>query len=451
MNGIVQIMYMVAGTAFVFGLRLMGSPASARRGNYLLALGMAIALATTGVAVPDFRHWVLVLGVVALGAVVGIWAARRVRMTAMPQMVAFFNGLGGGAAALVAAGSWAHATGVGLALAALTMVLGSLSFGGSLIAFIKLQEWVHAVSRVRMIRGIGILLVAAAVGVGVAGSISLPGVGLALWVMGLAAAAGAALTLPIGGADMPVVISLLNALTGLSAAATGFVLHSPILIIAGTLVGASGTILTQQMSRAMHRSLSSVIWGHRGTVSQAEGQDGFVQPVGADEVAVLLRYAKRVVVVPGYGLAVARAQLEVKQVSDLLQKFDVEVLFAIHPVAGRMPGHMNVLLAEANVSYDQLWEMERINPRFRETDVVLVVGANDVTNPAARSAAGSPLYGMPILNVDEAHTVVVLKRSMGTGFAGVENPLYVDPKTRMLFGDAKHSLALLVRELEEIS
>jgi NAD(P) transhydrogenase subunit beta len=241
---------------------------------------------------------------------------------------------------------------------------------------------------------------------------------------------------------------LLNALTGLSAAATGFVLANPLLIIAGTLVGASGTILTQQMSRAMHRSIANVIWTRHQPAAAVEASSGIVQPITAEDVAMMIRYAKKVVIVPGYGLAVARAQIEVKQITDLLQQFGVEVLFGIHPVAGRMPGHMNVLLAEANVPYDYLWEMERINPRFKDTDVVLVIGANDVTNPAARTQASSPLYGMPILNVDDAGHVVVLKRSMGRGFAGVDNPLYHNPKTHMLFGDAKQSLVALVRELE---
>ncbi len=444
-----QVLYMVSATAFVLGVRFMGSPRTARSGNRLLAVGMIIALGTTMMVVPRFGHWAAVLAVVAVGTAAGTWSAVRVRMTAMPQMVALFNGLGGGAAALVAAGGWPLASGAAGWLAILTMVLGSLSFGGSVVAFLKLQEWIRGTAMGLALRVVGLLVLAAAVALGIFSGIgNTAALGVAVPLMVVTALSGALLTLPIGGADMPVVISLLNGLTGLSAAATGFVLGNQLLIIAGTLVGASGTILTQQMSRAMHRSLKTVIWGVRVQSGASHAAEGSVQPITADDVAMLLRYAKKVVVVPGYGLAVARAQLEVKQVTDLLQGFGVEVLFGIHPVAGRMPGHMNVLLAEANVSYDQLWEMERINSRFRETDVVLVVGANDVTNPAARTQAGSPLYGMPVLNVDQAGTVVVLKRSMGKGFAGVDNPLYFDAKTRMLFGDAKHSLSQLVRELE---
>ncbi|PSR21429.1 MAG: NAD(P) transhydrogenase subunit beta [Sulfobacillus acidophilus] len=454
MNGsaLEQGFYMVAATLFVLGVRLMGSPARARMGNWFLAVGMVLALGITVVFVPHFDHMLVVLGVMGLGVVAGVWSGRRVRMTAMPQMVALFNGLGGGAAALVAAGSLPSVSHLTQWPALLTMVLGSLSFGGSAVAFMKLQEWISGRKYGGLWRGAGLAFLTLAVlwclYAGVQARLDLMA---GVTAMGGAALAGALLAWPIGGADMPVVISLLNALTGLSAAATGFVLQNPLLIIAGTLVGASGTILTQQMSRAMHRSLRSVIWGsHVGQTAMSTVPEA-VHPITADDVAMMLRYARKVIIVPGYGLAVARAQLEVKQVSDLLEGFGVEVLFGIHPVAGRMPGHMNVLMAEANVSYDRLWEMERINPRFRETDVVLVIGANDVTNPAARTAAGSPLYGMPILNVDQAGTVIVLKRSMGRGFAGVDNPLYQDPKTRMLFGDAKNSLATLVRELEGIA
>ena len=450
MSALAQLLYMASATLFVLGVRFLGSPASARSGNRLLAIGMLLALGTTVAFAPRYDHFAWVALVALVGGTIGVVSARRVRMTAMPQMVAVFNGLGGGSAALVAAGGWSGASGSAAWLALLTMLLGAVSFGGSIIAFLKLQEWLRVDMRLSLaLRVLGLAVVAAAVaGAGFMGASGHGGVGAALGVMAAAEAGGALLTLPIGGADMPVVISLLNALTGLSAAATGFVLQNQLLIIAGTLVGASGTILTQQMSRAMHRSLINVIWGGQVAQGEALSADGTVQPITPDDTAMLLRYAKKVVVVPGYGLAVARAQLEVKQVIDLLQGFGVEVLFGIHPVAGRMPGHMNVLLAEADVSYDQLWEMDRINPRFRDTDVVLVVGANDVTNPAARTAVGSPLYGMPILNVDEARNVIVLKRSMGRGFAGVDNPLYVDAKTRMLFGDAKHSLGALVRELE---
>lgn len=448
-----QILFMISATLFVIGVRLLGAPASARRGNTVLMAGMGVALLSTLLFVPHFSHVIWIGAVVILGSIIGVFSARQVRMTAMPQMVAIFNGLGGGAAALVAAGGIMGATGLGDWLARLTMILGSISFGGSIVAFLKLQEWIHVPFSVnRLVRGVGLLVLAVTIVYGLwLGSHGYQAsYSLVLLQMVLAALSGALLTLPIGGADMPVIIALLNGLTGLSAAATGFVLVNPLLIIAGTLVGASGTILTQQMSRAMHRSIGNVIWGG-GTVSGGATHPesgGVVQQITAEDAAMLLRYSKRVVIVPGYGLAVARAQLEVKQMSDLLENSGVDVLYGIHPVAGRMPGHMNVLLAEADISYDKLWEMERINPRFKEVDVVVVIGANDVTNPAARTEAGSPLYGMPILNVDDATHVIVLKRSMGRGFAGVDNPLYVDPKTRMLFGDAKQSLSLLVRELE---
>lgn len=450
MTTIQQLAYMASATFFVLGVRYLGSPRSARRGNTLLMLGMAIALLATLVFMPAADHILAIVGVVAVGATIGTLMARRVPMTAMPQMVALFNGLGGGAAALVAVGSLGS-SGLADNLGRLTILLGGISFGGSVIAFLKLQEWLAGPKSSRLARGGGILVLILAIVTLVLAHAS---ISTALAALVLAALAAALLALPVGGADMPVVISLLNALTGLSAAATGFVLDNPVLIIAGTLVGASGTILTQQMSRAMHRSIGHVLWSRatgQSSAGSSKGDTGAVQPTSADDVAMQLRFAKRVIIVPGYGLAVARAQLEVKQLTDLLEKNGVEVLFGIHPVAGRMPGHMNVLLAEADISYDKLWEMERINPRFSETDAVLVIGANDVTNPAARTEAGSPLYGMPILEVDRARQIIVIKRSLGRGFAGVDNPLYTDPKTRMLFGDARASLTALVRELDTIA
>lgn len=426
----------------------MGSPATALKGNRWLQLGMGLALVTTLLDVRHFLHLGAVVAVVALGSATGLLGARCVKMTAMPQMVAVFDGLGGGAAALVAAGGWSGSHGASLWLAFVTVLLGSISFGGSTVAFLKLQEWLHGGGSAAFIRISGALALGLAVVFGIHGVLLPRGFGAVTSVLILGVVGGGILTLPIGGADMPVVISLLNALTGLSAAATGFVLHVPILIIAGTLVGASGTILTREMSRAMHRSLGGVVWGTMKAGTAVMGNAGDVQEAANQDVAWLLRYARGLAIVPGYGMAVARAQMEVKQITDLLHGFGVEVVFGIHPVAGRMPGHMNVLLAEANIDYEALWEMERINPRFRDMDVVLVVGANDVTNPVARSAVGSPLYGMPILNVDEAKSVVVIKRSLGHGFAGVDNPLYYHPKTRMLFGDAKAVLAQLARELE---
>jgi NAD(P) transhydrogenase subunit beta len=396
----------------------------------------------------------------AIGGGFGAVAARRVKMTAMPQMVALFNGVGGGAAALV---SWAEfhrktpAPGhleVDIAIAImLSALIGAISFAGSMVAFAKLQELIQG----RPITYPGQQVVNALV----AGGALAAGIAIAagaeeqwlMWVLlACAATFGVLFVLPIGGADMPVVISLLNAFTGLAAAATGFELENNVLIVAGMLVGASGTLLTLMMSRAMNRSIANVLFGAFGQVTPAaaatDSDGGAVRSATAEDVAVMLAYAHKVVVVPGYGLAVAQAQHDVRQLADLLEEKGVEVTYAIHPVAGRMPGHMNVLLAEANVPYPQLKEMDEANPEFARTDVVLVVGANDVVNPDARNNQGSPIYGMPILNVDEAETVVVLKRSMSPGFAGIENPLFFNPKTVMLFGDAKDSITKLIGDVK---
>jgi len=384
-----------------------------------------------------------------------------VKMTAMPQMVALFNGVGGGAAALV---SWAEfhnrvpAPGnlkldISIAIM-LSALIGSISFAGSMIAFAKLQELIKGrpitYPGQQIVNG---LVAAAALGAGIA----IAAGGEEQWLMwallGCAAVFGVLFVLPIGGADMPVVISLLNAFTGLAAAATGFELENNVLIVSGMLVGASGTLLTLMMSRAMNRSITNVLFGAFGQVSAgaaaaATSDGGTVRAASAEDVAVMLAYAHKVVFVPGYGLAVAQAQHDVRQLADLLEEKGVEVSYAIHPVAGRMPGHMNVLLAEANVPYPQLKEMDEANPEFGRTDVALVVGANDVVNPDARSNEGSPIYGMPILNVDQAQTVVVLKRSMNPGFAGIENPLFYNPKTVMLFGDAKESISRLIEDVK---
>jgi NAD(P) transhydrogenase subunit beta len=374
----------------------------------------------------------------------------------MPQMVALFNGVGGGAAALISVvefhGVWANVGHVGVERGVATVfsaLIGSISFAGSMVAFAKLQELISG----RPITYPGTQFVNAAVFAGAIGLGTWAMVDMRFWALvamvGAAALFGILFVLPIGGADMPVVISLLNAFTGLAAAATGFVLHSNILIVSGALVGASGTLLTMLMGRAMNRSIANVLFGAFGQVSAsaaavAAGDGGNVRSATADDVAVMLAYAHKVVFVPGYGLAVAQAQHDVRQLADLLEAKGVEVSYAIHPVAGRMPGHMNVLLAEANVPYPQLKEMDDANPEFPRTDVAVVVGANDVVNPDARNNTASPIYGMPILNVDDAQTVVVLKRSMNPGFAGIENPLFYNPKTVMLFGDAKESILKLV-------
>lgn len=458
MNTVIQLLYLLTAVFFMLGVMRLRSPATARSGNQLAALGMAIALAATLWANHRFAGGAFIVLAALLGLVVGSAAALKVRMTAMPQMVALFNGMGGGAAALVAAGDWVARGpgGAAGAIAALfTVLVGSVSFSGSLIAFLKLQEWIQGRPIVypgQKAVSLLLLLVDLAAGVALAaGNLGQGPTPMGLYSL-LALLLGIQVVLPIGGADMPVVISLLNAMTGLAAAASGFLLQNQVLIIAGALVGASGTILTQQMSRAMNRPLSNILFGAFGQLRTEGGQavEGTVQSATVEDVATLLAYARRVIIVPGYGLAVARAQQEVRQLMDKLLQRNVDVRFAIHPVAGRMPGHMNVLLAEADVPYDRLYEMEVINPEFAQTDVALVIGANDVTNPAARTQPSSPLYGMPILNVDQAAHIVVLKRSMNPGFAGVDNPLYLNPKTQMLFGDAKASLTQLLKALDEV-
>ncbi len=453
----VTLAYLVTIVSFILALRFLSNPARARQGNWIGAFGMAVAIvATFFLPGLDSDQFVWVLIVMAVTAPIGAYAARAVKMTAMPQMVALFNGVGGGAAALIAFADFHESIAapddldlnVSVAIV-LSALIGSVSFAGSMIAFAKLQELMSGRPITYPGQKFGNLALLAA----------LLGLGIAIvagyeqqWVLGLiilgALAFGVLFVLPIGGADMPVVISLLNAFTGVAAAATGFVLHQTVLIVSGMLVGASGTLLTLMMARAMGRSVANVLFGAFGTLqvtSEALAETGgAVRPTTADDVAVMLAYAQRVIVVPGYGLAVAQAQHAVRELADELEKKGVDVKYAIHPVAGRMPGHMNVLLAEANVPYDQLKEMDEINPAFEQTDVALVIGANDVTNPAARNDTGSPIYGMPILNVDHAKNVVVLKRSMNPGFAGIDNPLFVDPKTAMLFGDAKSSVEALV-------
>jgi NAD(P) transhydrogenase subunit beta len=450
----IAIAYIVAAVLFIFGLKRLSSPATARSGNQLAAIGMVLALAATLFDRQIISFWIIAAGTL-VGAAIGIYFARTVQMTAMPQMVALFNGMGGGTAALVSVAEYlrlsslagAESIGVGEATSiVLGTAIGAISFTGSLIAFGKLQEILPGrplqFPLQRVLNGL-VLLTIVVLGVMIALGIS--GVA-ALW--GLFAAAlllGAMFVLPIGGGDMPVVISILNSLTGLAAALTGFVLHNQMLVVAGVLVGASGTLLTLLMSRAMNRSVANVLFGAFGATSEAAalaatGSHQTVRQTTAEDTAIALAYARSVVIVPGYGLAVAEAQHTVRELATDLEKRGVDVKYAIHPVAGRMPGHMNVLLAEANVPYDQLLEMDQVNGQFSQTDVVLVVGANDVVNPAARDDPSSPIYGMPILDVDRARNVVVLKRSMGHGFAGIDNALFYNDNTRMLFGDARQSL-----------
>jgi H+-translocating NAD(P) transhydrogenase subunit beta len=459
----IGLAYLVCASLFIVGLKRLSSPATARSGNRLAALGMAIAIVATLV---DDR--VLSYGWIALGAVVGggggAIGARRVRMTAMPQMVALFNGLGGGAAALVALADYhdrialpGHVEAKILVSIMFSAVVGSVSFSGSLIAFGKLQELISG-SPVTLPgqRWLTAALFAVIVALCVYLGTGHESEAVLVVTMALALLLGVQMVMAIGGADMPVVISLLNAFTGLATASTGFVLSNNVLIIAGTLVGASGTLLTQLMGRAMNRTIANVVFGAFGTGGGAAvavgpgGSAGQVRAAGADDVAVMLAYARRVVIVPGYGLAVAQAQHNVRELADLLERRGVDVRYAIHPVAGRMPGHMNVLLAEADVPYTQLYEMDDINPEFTRTDVSLVIGANDVVNPAAKNTPGSPIYGMPVLNVEDAAAVVVLKRSMNTGFAGIENELFVNPRTTMLFGDAKESVVALAAAVKNV-
>jgi proton-translocating NAD(P)+ transhydrogenase subunit beta len=458
----IYLAYLVTIVCFIVALQFLSHPARARHGTWVGAVGMAFAIVATFFT-PGLTNYASILIVMAISAPVGAYAARAVKMTAMPEMVALFNGVGGGAAALVALadfhdsipepGRLDYDASVAIVLSAL---IGSVSFAGSLIAFAKLRELIGGRPITYPGQQIGNLaLLGALVVLGFVIVFGPQKMYLLVLILIGALAFGVLFVLPIGGADMPVVISLLNAFTGVAAAATGFVLHQNVLIVSGMLVGASGSLLTLMMARAMGRSVSNVFFGAFGQLqTAAEGgttaDGGTVRSTTAEDVAVMLAYADRVIVVPGYGLAVAQAQHAVRELADELEKRGVDVRYAIHPVAGRMPGHMNVLLAEANVPYDQLVEMDEINPEFERTDVALVIGANDVTNPDARSNPGSPIYGMPILDVDKAQNVIVLKRSMRPGFAGVDNPLYTLPNTQMLFGDARESVVKLAAAVKAL-
>jgi H+-translocating NAD(P) transhydrogenase subunit beta len=477
--------WLAGAAAFVLGLHLMNSPATARRGNQLSASGMALAVVATflWLATPgNFIHpggytstalIIIILGFV-IGGGIGLYLARSVKMTAMPQLVSLFNAVGGGAAALVAIDDYIRIVSAGSGTIAvdtaifvvLGAVIGSVTFSGSLIAGGKLQGLIAG--RPIIFPGSRLVTVAMAVisvvgfvvlVLGAAGTIALTSsasIGILALVVVAALIFGITMVLPIGGADMPVVISLLNSFTGTAAAMAGFVVQNPVLIISGALVGASGAILTKLMADAMNRSIANIMvggfGGGEGTAAGAGtgAEGGTVREISADDAAIQLAYAQKVIVVPGYGLAVAQAQHAVRELAELLEARGVEVSYAIHPVAGRMPGHMNVLLAEANVPYPQLKEMEEINPEFSRADVALVVGANDVTNPAARTNTSSPIYGMPILDVDQAKSIVVIKRSMGRGYAGIDNELYTNPKTGMLFADAKDGLAQLTAAVKQV-
>jgi NAD(P) transhydrogenase subunit beta len=439
-----SLLYLAAAVFFILALRGLSSPRTARRGNLIGAFGALLAVVTVFLSA-RLENIPWIIGAIAVGTAVAAPVARRVKMTQMPQLVALFNGVGGGAAALVALLELGHNADPWVRLAIVfTLLVGAVSFAGSGVTFAKLQELMT--TRPVVFPGLPVVMAAvllAAVGTAV-GVILTGSAALAVVLLLLGLAAGVLLVLPVGGADVPIVISLLNAFTGLAVAASGVVLGNVLLVVAGTLVGASGTILTRAMAAAMGRSVAGILFGaFRGgsTAGSTAVSERPVRSSSAEDVAVLLGYAQRVIIVPGYGLAVAQGQHTAAELAQALEARGIDVDFAIHPVAGRMPGHMNVLLAEANVPYESLKEMGEINPEFKTADVALVVGANDVVNPAAKTSTGSPIYGMPILEVADARQVVFLKRSMRPGFAGIENDLLYEPQTSLLFGDAKDSLA----------
>ena len=457
----IQLVFLACGVCFILALKGLSGPKTARNGNILGAIAAVVAC-----LMPFFwgslhlHHVPLIIAAIAVGTVGGVYGARTVQMTQMPQMVALFNGVGGGAAALVAllelhdvVASGGSAPWFNLAATAFTIVVGSISFAGSVVTFAKLQELMT--SRPVVFPGLPVLfgggLVAALVLAGVLVHDPSMWVGILLALLGLML--GLLLVLPVGGADVPIVISLLNAFTGLTVAAGGYVLSNVLLLIAGTLVGASGTFLTLLMAGAMGRSVTNILFGALkggSTLGAGEASDRPVKSITPEDAAIMLAYSDRVIIVPGYGLAVAQAQHTLRELVDVLAERGIEVDYAIHPVAGRMPGHMNVLLAEAQVPYEQLREMDDINGDFKDADTVLVVGANDVVNPAARSSPGAPIYGMPILNADEARQVIFMKRSMRPGFAGIENELLFDERTSLLFGDAKDSMGKLLNAVKAL-
>jgi NAD(P) transhydrogenase subunit beta len=452
---IFSLIGLTAGVLFILALKGLSHPKTARRGNLLGALGATIAIILVFFELEEIENLWWIIGAIAFGLAVGVPAARKVQMTNMPQLVALFNGVGGGAAALVAIVEYLkHSEDMTVAFlifTVFTVIVGCVSFSGSIVTFLKLQELMT--TRPVVFPGGRFVIAATLASV----------LGVSVWVVqdigtnpllilaGLSLLFGILFVLPVGGADVPIVISLLNAFTGLTVAASGYVLDSTLLIIAGTLVGASGTILTRLMAEAMGRSLFGTLFGAFTAKPQAAAAAGEERPVKSgspEDVAILLNYARRVVIVPGFGLAVAQAQHTVREMADLLISKGIDVAYGIHPVAGRMPGHMNVLLAEANVPYEQLAEMDEVNPTFGQTDVAIVIGANDVVNPAAETTPGCPIYGMPILKVSDSANIIFLKRSMRPGFAGIENELLYDPKTTLLFGDAKASLTKVVSALK---
>ena len=465
MEALTKLIYLAAAVCFIIALKRLSHPATARSGNWIGATGMLVAIVVTLFDRNIVSYQLIIIGII-VGSTIGLIFARTVKMTAMPQMVALLNGFGGAASALVAGAEYLRYMALSQPPPAdvavtiqLSVLIGSVTFTGSLIAFGKLQELVTGTAVTYPLqKTLNALLFTAVAALVVFLAVDFPNTQMLLVLAGLSLLLGVLSVIPIGGADMPVVIALLNSYSGLAAAMTGFVINNHGLIISGALVGASGVILTAIMCKAMNRSLANVLFGAFGAGAETgpsvivEGQaiDQPIKQITADDAATLMAYGKQVVIVPGYGLAVAQAQHEVREMAELLEKKGVTVKYAIHPVAGRMPGHMNVLLAEANVPYDELYDMDAINPEFEQTDVSLVIGANDVVNPAARSNKSSPLYGMPILDVDKSHACIVLKRSMRPGFAGVDNELFYAPATSMLFGDAKDSIKKLITEIKEL-
>ncbi len=459
---ILDIIYLVASVTFILGLKMLSKPESARSGNLIAAVGMTAAILGT-----IFLHqgaissivYILLFGGIAIGTIIGWLAAKKVKMTAMPQLVSIFNGMGGACAALISLMEFPeHAHSPKLAIMVMAgLIIGSVSFSGSVVAFLKLNGNLNSNPRLPFYNIINAIILVFTLGHGVYMAVAgVDSMNMAVMTMGFALLYGVLFVLPIGGADMPVVISLLNSFTGLAAAAGGFLYHNEVMLTGGILVGSAGTLLTVAMCEGMNRSLFSVVFGAFGAGSAAAAgpgagaTGGTVKDISVADTAVLMNYAKKVVIVPGYGLAVAQAQHVMHELEALLEERGVDVKYAIHPVAGRMPGHMNVLLAESNVDYSKLKEMEDINPEFDTTDVVFIVGANDVVNPAAKNNPQSPIYGMPILEVDRAKSIIVNKRSMSAGYAGIDNELFYNPKTSMLFGDAKKVVTDLVAELKSM-
>jgi NAD(P) transhydrogenase subunit beta len=455
MDNVIQICYFASAVLFILGLKRMSSPVTARGGIVWAGAGMLVATLITFFW-PGMENYLLMTVAIAIGGGLAFWSGKRVAMTDMPQMIALYNGMGGGAAGAIAAvellrGDFSSTTFMSLAVAG--ALIGSVSFSGSLVAFAKLQGWARKPLRFPGQQLFNLALLAAAAGIGIWLVVQGEYSGTLVFLFfALALIYGVMMALPIGGADMPVVISLFNALTGLAVAFEGFVLDNAAMIIAGTVVGSAGTLLTQLMAKAMNRSIGNVLFSSFGAVGDSEAGEvsGSMKPIDAADVGVMMAYADRVVIVPGYGMAVAQAQHKIHELTEMLTARGVDVKFAIHPVAGRMPGHMNVLLAEANVSYDLLYDLDEINPAFPQTDVALVIGANDVVNPMARTNPESPIYGMPILNVDQAKNVIVIKRGQGKGFSGVENALFFADNTRMLYGDGQAMVGELIQAIKEL-